>query len=274
MFFKKTIYLAILLTFGCGGEAEDTWLTLDTDTDTDTPGDIEGLELIGLDFILDSSEGYDPVAGTTIRIGFDEASAGGLQFDLHGGCNSMDGNFALEDGVMVVGEIAMTDMGCDTALMDQDTWLAAFMIAGPALELSGDTLTLTGDSATLIFLNEEVVTPDQPLAGDLWTVDTYIDGQTASTSSLAEPPTLLFKEDGTLNSFTGCNDGSGSYVATATEITFSDMAYTKRACADDNVAMAENYVMSVINNGTSSYTIDVNRLTVELGNKGISATVP
>ena len=274
MFFKKTIYLAILLTVGCGGEPEDTDNNEDTDNDTDTPGDVEGTELIGLDFLLDSSEGYDPVTGTTIRIGFDEASGGGLQFDMHGGCNSMDGNFALEDGVMVVGEVAMTDMGCDTALMDQDAWLAAFVIAGPTLELSGDTLTLTGDTATLIFLNEEVVTPDQPLVGVLWTVDTYIDGQAASNFNLAEPPTLLLKEDGTLNAFTGCNQGSGNYVATVNEITFSGMGFTKMACADDNVASAENYVLSVINNGTSSYHIDVNRLTVELGDKGISATVP
>ena len=272
MFFKKTIYLAILLTLGCGGEPEDTDNNDDTDTDTGTPAEVEGTELIGLDFVLDSSEGFDPVTGTTIRIGFDEASGGGLWFELHAGCNPMEGDFALEDGVVVVDEVAMTDMGCDTALMDQDNWLAAFVTSGPALELAGDTLTLTGSSATLIFLNEEVVTPDQPLVGVLWTVDTYIDGQSASNFNLTEAPTLLLKEDGTLNAFTGCNQGSGNYVATVNEITFSGMAYTRMACADELVASAENYFLSVINNGTSSYHIDANRLTVELGDKGISAT--
>jgi heat shock protein HslJ len=267
--------LATLLTFGCSSEPADVPDDTDTDTDTDTgtPDEIEGLELIGLNFILDSSDGYDPVVGTTIRLGFIEGSSGGLAFDMYADCNSMDGDMTLEDGVMTVDEVAGTDLGCATEFMDQDTWLTAFVMASPTLELSGDTLTLTGATATLIFLNEDVVVPDQALAGDLWTVDTYIAGQSVSNFNLAVPPTILFKQDGTVSAFTGCNEGSGSYVATVNEITFSQLAYTKMACADATVASAESFMIRVINNGTSSYEIDGTRLTVSSGDTGVSATV-
>ena len=186
----------------------------------------------------------------------------------------MDGDMTLEEGVMNVGEIARTDMGCEDALMTQDEWLMDFVMAGPSLLLDGDTLTLTGTDATLIFLNADVVVPDAALVGSLWTVDTYIDGQSSTTFNLAKPATLLLKQDGTINAFTGCNDGGGNYKHTDSEITFSDVYYTRMACADADVAKAESFMIGVVASGTSTYAIDGKRLTITLGDQGISGTTP
>ena len=182
--------------------------------------------------------------------------------------------FRVEDGVMKVDEIVRTDMGCEEALMTQDQWLADFVSASPSLLLDGDTLTLTGSDATLIFLNADVVVPDQELVGSLWTIDTYLEGQAATNFNLAQPATLLFKQDGTLNAFTGCNDGGGNYKYTDTEVTFSDVYYTRMACADPDVSRAEDFMFAVVGEGTSSYRIDGKRLTIEMGDVGLSGTTP
>ena len=73
--------LASLLSVGCSTEPTDEPNDTDTDTDADTDTDtdipeVEGLELIGLDFILDDSVGYDPSPERTSPWAFASRVAG------------------------------------------------------------------------------------------------------------------------------------------------------------------------------------------------------
>ena len=77
---------------------------------------------LALDFILESSEGFAPVEGSTIRLSFREGDTSELGFALHGGCNSLLGDFTLADGVMSVSQLMMTEMACGGGLMEQDNW--------------------------------------------------------------------------------------------------------------------------------------------------------
>jgi heat shock protein HslJ len=166
----------------------------------------------------------------------------------------------------------MTDMGCSQALMDQDSWLVEFFSDKPTLSLEGDYLTFAGASATLIFMDSEVAIPDRVLVGSTWTVDTFIDGETASTSNLEEYPTLLFNENGTVEVFTGCNDGDGRYTVSGDQLTFSSLSYTRRSCANEVVASAEYHVMGVLAESDLTFGIDATRLTIQSLTIGLSAT--
>ena len=78
----------------------------------------------------------------------------------------------------------MTEMACPGGRMEQDTWVADFLSAGPRMSLDGDQLTLTGSTITMVLTDRRVVDPDRPLAGTRWVVDTIFQGDTASSGAL------------------------------------------------------------------------------------------
>ena len=104
----------------------------------------------------------------------------------------------------------------------------------------------------------------------MWTVDTFIDGGAASNFPLQDGPTLEFGDDGTIDFYTACNDVSGDYAIDGQEITFSALVTTDAACAGA-AAEAEAHLLEVID-GTATFEIEAQRLTLMRGSIGIGAT--
>lgn len=227
------------------------------------PGD--SAVLADREFLLDEVTGYDPVADTTIRLGF---SAEEIRFSA--GCNSHMGSYSVENGVLVAGAFGATTMGCTQALMTQDAWLADFLSSDPALALEGDTLTLTGESATLVLLDSEVANPDRPLTGQTWTIDSIITGEVVMSVAQPLTPTVTFGTDGSLTIETGCNVGEGSYEVTETELTFGDITYDEGTCADAETAAFASQIQQVFV-GSATYSIDEARLVIEGPELGVYA---
>jgi heat shock protein HslJ len=227
---------------------------------------------LALDFILESSEGFAPVEGSTIRLSFREGDTSELGFALHGGCNSLLGDFTLADGVMSVSQLMMTEMACGGGLMEQDNWLVGFMTASPSYVYSDSRLTLTGTEATLVFLDRELADPDRSLVGPTWSIDNYLEGMTSTAVNLTTRPTVTFGEDGQVSVETGCNTGGGSYTVEGNTITLSLIGYTRMLCDDEDAAWAEAHIQSVLNEGEVTYEIDANRLGLTGAEKGLGAT--
>lgn len=223
--------------------------------------------LAGLDFLLESAEGFMPVQGTTVRLSFDATS-----LNISGGCNSLFGTYSLCDGRICVADLGTTDIGCEPALHEQDTWLGDFFGASPLVAQSGARLTLEGTGATLSFLDREVADPDRPLVGPTWRVDTLIQGNgpTAGASSVAITPTLQFKADGAYDVFTGCHTGSGTYTVAGASITLSGAAYTEEGCLAPN-EMVNDHIVEVLAEGTVAYEIEARRLTITREDVGLGA---
>ncbi len=240
----------------------------------DTNGDASGDEasFMDLDYHLESAEGFEPAEGSTIRLGFREGEMSALGFNMHGGCNSLLGDFTLADGVMSVSQIMMTEMACATELMEQDTWLVTFMSASPAYVYNDRRLTLTGSDATLVFLDRELADPDRPLVGPLWTIDNYLDGMANTAVNLVNRPTVQFGEDGQVSVDTGCNTGGGTYTVEGNTIAFSPMNFTRMACVDEDASWAESHVQSVLDGATVTYEIDANHLSLNGESKGLGAS--
>jgi heat shock protein HslJ len=118
----------------CGG---------DDDTATPSAGDLDGRTFVATDI-----EGHTIVEGSEVVISF----ADGLVV-VEAGCNSQRGDYDVDDGVLAVGELAMTMMACDEPLMTQDSLLATILAAGPTVELDGEALVLRNDTGT-ITMNE------------------------------------------------------------------------------------------------------------------------
>ena len=252
--------LFFLSLFACLESKEDTG----SDTASDTGASPSSDEFAGLDFVLQSAEGYTPVS-QAIRISFGESN----EFSFGGDCNSMSGEYSMDGDVFGLSSVYGTEIGCDTALMDEDSWLVSFFTSSPSLEFDGEVMTFTGADATLIFGDTEIVIPDQALTGNVWIVDTYFSGEVASAYNIEEQPTISFSDDGSVSVFGGCNGGGGNYSVDGSTISFSDMISTEMACSSE-IMEVENHVFQTLY-GDVAFEIDENRLTLQGSELGISA---
>lgn len=245
------------------GSGQQSWRTRLTSSGSTTPE--TGID--GRDFLLRSAQGYTQVAGTTLRVSFDDG-----QLSLSAGCNTVFGAYSLCDGRLCVSDLGTTDIGCDAERHAQDEWLADFLSASPLLDVAGAALTLQGADATLELLDREVADPDRPLTGRLWRVDTFFQGGAASGFPLTIPPTVEFGSDGQLAVFDACNEGDGTYTRSGQTLTLSPIGFTEVACRGE----AERQVSARMHElflpgGELTFQIEANRLTLMRGTFGLGA---
>ncbi|MGH3739265.1 MAG: META domain-containing protein [Micromonosporaceae bacterium] len=230
--------LALAVAGGCGGQQPDQ------------PGAPKAEQLpAGRTFtstqVTDDGKTRTLAAGSRIRLAFDK---GEVRADA--GCNQLSGDARLDAGRLTVSELSGTEMACDKPLMDQDQWLSGFLTSSPVWQLKGDTLTLS-DGTTRVQLREQ---RDRTLTGGQWTLDTLVDGQTASSLPQGVKAHLNFNTEGKITGNTGCNHLGGGYTEADGTLTFDTIGVTKMACggAKDTV---EKAVLAVLD-GTVSYRID------------------
>lgn len=205
------------------------------------------------------------VQGSRIRLTFTDDGV-----SAQPGCNTIGGSPArVTDGRLVVEVLGGTEMACEPALMDQDTWFADLLTAEPAVALDGMTLTLTSGGTVVTLLDREEADPDRPLVGTAWTLDGLVSGETASSVPAGVTATLRFTAAGQMELSTGCNRGAGSAVVTPDSVTISDLGVTLVGCTGPQ-AEVESAVLSVLGDGVTQYTIEAGALTLTRGSAGLT----
>ena len=193
----------------------------------------------GRTFLSTGHDDHQLVASSQVRLVFLDATRLGMS----AGCNSMGGQYTIKDSTLhVLGPISQTEMACDAALMDQDTWIAGFL-DGAAMTTDGLTLVLTKDGDTLTFMDEKVANPDRPIEGTTWVVEGLVQNQVASSVPAGLTSTLAFA-DGKV-AYKGCNSGSGSATIGKETITFGPIATTRMACPEPAMDL-EQFVLGVL----------------------------
>ncbi len=120
-------------------------------------------------------------------------------------------------------------------------------------------LTLHGDGVDLTF-DEEVPPVALPLVGTTWTLTTIASGDAVSSVLNGTEVTAEFTADGTVSGSAGCNRYSGSYTWTGDQLSFSALASTKMACADDVMAQESAFLASM--GEVASFAIEGSQLTL------------
>ena len=214
--------------------------------------------------VTDGGAPRDLVAGTRIRLSFDKAG----QIGASAGCNSFGGTYRVDGGVLRINGGFMTDMGCDPERSAQDDWLFAFLGSGPSVSLTGNVLGLTAGTVALRFLDREIAEPDLPLVGPTWTVASIVAGDAVSSIPAGVVATLVFGADGHVAVQTGCNFGGGTYAINGTQLRFSDLVMTKRACEGAAGAM-EASVIAVLRSDQVQFRIDASSLSLRTATGGL-----
>jgi heat shock protein HslJ len=236
-----------------------------------TSGD--GARSLAGDYLAtDITEDGDPrplVDGTQISLRLEDG-----QLSARAGCNHIGGSYVVEDGVLRVEALSMTEMGCDEQRSAQDAFVAEFVSAAPIVEVADDGFVLRSDAASITFVDRSVVEPDVDLAGTTWVVDTFVDGAGPDgTSSARDGPmgTFTFGTSGVVEGSDGCNDFSGlGYEVAGDTITFdpvSEVTSTAIGCPQ----MDTDPFWAVFSAGAAEFSIDGDRLTLTAGTRGLRA---
>lgn len=225
--------------------------------DVGSPGPGAGAALADRTFLSTAvTENGTPrplVGGTRIRLMVQPDGT----VSLNAGCNHLGGKASFDDGRLTVGEPATTDMGCDQPRHEQDNWLGAFLGAGPSWTLNGDVLKLSDGKTEITMQDQETATPDRPLTGTRWTVDTVVTGDAAGSVPGGAEAYLEFA-DGKVTGSTGCNQLGGTAEVRGDRIVFGALRTTKMACADE-VNRLERAVLATLR-GEVTWKITADRL--------------
>ncbi len=189
------------------------------------------------------------------------------------GCNGMGGHYSLDGDHLTVGDLSSTAMACaEPGLMEQDAWFGSLLTAGATLALDGDRLTMTSGDTVIVFVDHATVDPDRPLVGTTWTLESIIDGETASSVPVGVTATFTIADDHTA-SWGACNRSGGQVSSIgATSLTISDVRSTEIGCPPpaDGVDRAMNAVL----HDTVTYEVDGAVLHVHQGAKGLDLRAP
>ncbi|MFT3874689.1 MAG: META domain-containing protein [Nocardioides sp.] len=187
----------------------------------------------------------------------------GESVHLNAGCNGMSGGATWTSDSLTVGNLAMTQMGCEQPLTDQDTWLAEVFSGKLDVASDGDGFTVTKDDTVLAFVEQQPVA-DAPLQDTLWTLESIGSGG-GDDSAVSSVPgkvtsTLTISED-RIHLSPGCNQMNGRVEVTDSTITANKLASTMMACADER-GDVEREVALVFDSGPLDYVIEGAALTL------------
>jgi heat shock protein HslJ len=250
-----TLLLLALATAGCG-RGPVTSAAADTSGDDGAPWNRAFLSTS----VTENGQPRALVTGTRISLNFVED---GHRIGAQAGCNSMGGQASFEDGRLLVGDLATTEMGCDPPRHAQDEWLAGFLTSRPQWSLDGPTLALDNGTTRVVLDDREVADPDRPLRGTKWVVDTIIEGESASSVPAGAEAYMVFGDDNHFSGNAGCNGMGGDSViheGTST-ITFSGVLTTKMACQEDRMRL-ERAVLATLD-GDVAYQVDADVLRLD-----------
>jgi heat shock protein HslJ len=233
------------------------------------PGGADG-SLKGRSFLSTSvsEDGRAKALAASTRVRFQFTDDGRLIADA--GCNSMQAPVSTDGGKLAVKDLAVTDMGCDAPRHAQDTWLAAVLQQKPTWKLDANRLNVTAGKTSLVLQDKAVTQPELPLDGTKWTVESLINGETASHPVGAEKAHLTISGERVTGS-TGCNDLQGIVSRTGDKLTFGELAITRRACTGD-AGTLEKAILTVLQ-GQLTFTIKANQLSLRgTGGTGLDLT--
>jgi heat shock protein HslJ len=215
---------------------------------------------VGSEYVLTEAtvggEPHELVADATVSLEFTDDG----ELRANAGCNHLRWRVSLDDGTLSTEGGEQTGIGCDQRANARDTWLTEFLGSGPSWEQDGALLVLRGGDTELVFTDRAVAEPDRPLVGPVWTVDTLVDGQVASSTPNGAAATVEFGE-GELTVFAGCNGGSAAYSVAGDTIEVDALVLTRKACAPD-IMRLEEAVVAVLD-GAVTYAVSAEVLTLE-----------
>jgi heat shock protein HslJ len=263
--------VAALVLSACGDPVEQP---ADPTNRPPTSADpLTGRTFVGTAIDVDG-EPVDAPEGVTMEIAFEATEDQGQRIAAVAGCNHLGAQYRLSGDRLVVGEISTTEMGCDPDRHAFDELLAA-LLSSPEFSLQDDQLTLTVTDAArelrAVLTDTDVADPAPPLEGTVWTLQSIIDAETASSVPAEAQPVTMTLQDGFLSIDTNCNGVGADYARSGDTLELTPGFSTKMFCGDE-INQLEMELAAILD-GEVSIEQDRQRLTIRSGDgRGLDFT--
>jgi heat shock protein HslJ len=106
--------------------------------------------LDGLSFTATEARGAEITPKSTLTVSF-----AGERVSVDAGCNSISGNYSIEDDGEIQSFMVTTMMGCPPAVQDLEVFATELFRQGAIATQSGDTLELEGLNGNSLSLSED-----------------------------------------------------------------------------------------------------------------------
>ena len=253
-----TLISALLFTFAC-----DPQTKIDPETDPNTPDDTgtpnpeeDAPSIVGETFTLVEVEGID-MDSMYLTI-----SEEGDYMSFGSACNEQAGSLEVTEDTLFFTWESGTEMDCPDEENQVDGWLSNFFESHPNYRFDGSILELEGDDSRLT-LEKYVPTALVPLTETKWEILIFTEAldsggnQTTGNSGSSTKPTLRFYDDGTFEVNTGCNQGSGTFSTSETQMTVEFTSLTEESCStgtDDFFwGHKDEHILSILRDGPTFF---------------------
>jgi ABC-type amino acid transport substrate-binding protein/heat shock protein HslJ len=156
---------------------------------------------------------------------------------------------------------------------NQDLILDGAQLAGSAQDCLGSAgqivYRLVASNSAGVSVQQQVsvnviAPPDElPLVGTGWLLQSYLAGNGAMTATIpGTSTTLTLSQDGSAQGSGGCNEFTGSYQTSGSQLTMSGISATKTACPDPPGLMDQENAYLNLLAASNTYTITGNQLSV------------
>jgi len=176
--------------------------------------------------VTDAGRDRPLVAGTRIELRFFEDG----RLSAQAGCNHIGGDGRIDGDRLVLGELSMTEMGCDEPRHSQDEWLADFLGAKPTWSLSGTDLVLGDGDVEVRLVDAKVADPDRSLVGTRWVLDPIVTGEVASSVPSGVEAYVRFDSETSFVGSSGCLAFAGTSQIRGGRINFFTHRPSPRSC--------------------------------------------
>lgn len=221
------------------------------------PSDTTGGQFVGRTYLSsDVTEAGQPkelVPGTQLSLSFVDGGVG-----ASAGCNSMSASGGISDGVLVLDDLASTEMACDPDVMAQEQWWAALLVSQPRAEVGDRSLTLASGDREVAMVSAETL-PDAPLEGTPWQLDTVVQYETASSVPAGTAATMTVESDTLTVRVDDCRVTETPVELAPGTLTVNPDAFGPSACTD-GAAFVDEAVLAVFGAGEVPYVIDGEQL--------------
>jgi heat shock protein HslJ len=176
------------------------------------------------------------------------------------GCNSYGGSVQVDGDRISFGSLSQTDIGCPEPLASAERLFMGALGRVERGTRDGATLRLSGQGVDLAFA-PIVPTPNSPLIGVLWRLDTIVDGGTAMSTAGSDHATLQFGDDGQVRGSTACHDFVTAFDGAAASVSIQPVRPATNGCGAASHEI-EQAVLATMGSGATAH-VEEDRLVVE-----------
>lgn len=182
--------------------------------------------------------------GTGVTVTFSaEGSLGGSA-----GCNHYSADYTVDGATLTIKPAVRTEMYCNEppGIMDQEDRYLALLTDVASYRMEANRLILAdSDGTDLLVFEKAAQTPNLPLVGTDWVLESYsTNGDAISSVIVGTKVTANFAADGNVGGNAGCNHYGGEYSLDGANLSVSSLFSTLMYCETPGVMEQEAAFMS------------------------------